>query len=152
MTTLVVVAAGLFACAMLCILIFAATLLAGLISRLLPALHGTFLWFTLSDVGRALRRMPLLPRWLRRRAKEPLNSVKVMLALNPTGRHPEYLKAFDPRDHLLFTRDRRSAMLFDPADTYAMKTLRRKLDDNTADLFLVLAGDEEVSAHVALHK
>jgi hypothetical protein len=139
MAPIVVFGVSIFVCALITILALAASLLAALIFRMLPNLEGTFLGLTGSDLGRAWRKMPTYPAWFPRQARPEQRPVKVMLALNPTGGHPEYLKAFDQTDKLLFTSDRRSALQFDSSDAFVLQTIRRRLEDNSSDLFLVLA-------------
>ena len=144
MTPIMICGAVIFVGAVIAILVLAASLLAGLIFRWLPNLEGTFLGLTGSDLGRAWRKMPMCPAWFSRKVEPKQSPVKVMLALNPTGGHPEYLRAFDQSDKLLFTSDRKSALQFNSSDTFVIQTIRRKIEDNSSDLFLVLAQEEGI--------
>jgi hypothetical protein len=139
MTPFIVVVFAVFVCAILFILILAASLLAALVFRFAPTLQGSLLALTTSDTVRMLRQMPTYPAWWYRRGMiKPPNPILVLLALNPLKR-PEYLYMFDPLHRPLFTPNKDEAMKIDFSDRFLLERIVRRVEDNCLDVFLVLA-------------
>jgi hypothetical protein len=138
MSALMSVAVSVFIFGFVVIVVFAASLLCALILRFVPALQGTVLTLTMSDIGGALRRMPIYPTWWRRRGGRSRKPIPVMLASeNTLWKRREYLCAFDEQHTPLFTPYRSKAKLFDLRDRFQIETIMRKAEDNRPNVFLV---------------
>jgi len=122
--------------AMVVTLAFAASALALLAFRLAPALSGTILALTTSDIAWMLRQMPLYPAWWPGRELKQREKKFVMLALNPVER-PEYFCGFDQLHRPLFTPNKGAGLRYDLADRLPIEFLIRRLQDEHVDVFIM---------------
>ena len=139
MTPLVAVGIAVFVCGIVFTLVVAASLLAALVFRFAPAVQGTALALTTSDIARMLRQMPTYPAWWHRHGVPPPTPIFGILALNPVGGQAEYMFAINPMHQLVFTTDRSQARRVDCADRFLIEKLLRMAADDGLNVFLVLA-------------
>jgi hypothetical protein len=136
MNSLVILAVVVFVTAIVVILVLSASLLALVVFRFAPALNGTILALTTSDIGWMLRQMPLYPAWWPWRGPKKREKKMVMLALNPIEK-AEYYSGFDAIHKPMFTSDKSMGLQFDFADRFAIERLIRRLEDDALEVFLV---------------
>jgi hypothetical protein len=136
MNSLVILAVAVFVTALVAILVLTASLLALVVFRFAPALNGTILALTTSDLGWMLRQMPLYPAWWPGRGPKKCEKKMVMLALNPIEK-AEYFSGFDTIHKPMFTSDKSMGLQFDFADRFAIERLIRRLEDDALEVFLV---------------
>jgi|HubBroStandDraft_6_1064221.scaffolds.fasta_scaffold15270_5 hypothetical protein len=136
MNSLVILAVVVFVTAIVVIIVLSASLLALVVFRFAPALNGTILALTTSDIGCMLRQMPLYPAWWPGRGPKKREKKMVVLALNPIEK-AEYFSGFDAIHKPMFTSDKNMGLQFDFADRFAIERLIRKLEDDALEVFLV---------------
>jgi hypothetical protein len=83
MTALLVVVIAVVVCAILFFLVLGVSMLAALVFWYAPALQGTILALTASDIAWTLRQMPVYPAWWPGHEAQPPKKKLVMLAINP---------------------------------------------------------------------
>jgi hypothetical protein len=136
MNSFMVVGVVVFACAFVCALGFAASLLAVVAFRFAPSLGGTILALTTSDVAYMLRQMPVYPVWWPGREAQPPKKIFVMLAVNPINK-PHYFCGFDPLHRAVFTSDKENGMKLDFGDRFVVRRVVSKLEDEGLEIFIV---------------
>jgi hypothetical protein len=139
MTPLLVVVVAVFVCAIFFLLVLVASLLAAFAFWCAPALEGTILALTASDIARMLRQMPTYPAWWHRHGVPPPKPIFGILALNPVAKQPEYMFAINPMHQPVFTTNRDQALRVNCADRFLIQKLLRMAEDDGLNMFLVLA-------------
>ena len=138
MTPLLVVVIAVIVCAILFFLALAASLLTALVFWYVPALEGTILALTASDIAWTLRQMPIYPAWWPGRDTQLPKKKLVMLVLNPS-QEPTYFCGFDPLHRSMFTSDRSGGLRLDLTDKFLVGRLIHKLEDESLEVFIVFA-------------
>ena len=136
MTPLLVVVTAVIICAIFFFLVLAASLLAALLFWYAPALQGTILALTASDIAWTLRQMPVYPAWWPGHEPQTPKKRLVMLAINPIEK-PEYFCGFDPLHRSLFTPDRSAGLRLNLIDRFLVEHLIHKLEDEALKVFVV---------------
>jgi hypothetical protein len=142
MTPLLVVVIALIVCAILFFLVLGASLLATFVFWYAPALEGTVLALTASDIAWTLRQMPIYPAWWPGRETQPPKKKLVMLAVNPTE-DPTYFCGFDPLHRSMFTSDRSGGLRLDLTDRFLVEQLIHRLEDESLKVFIVFVESSE---------
>jgi hypothetical protein len=136
MTPLLVVVIVVIMCAIFFFLALAASLLAALVFWYAPALEGTILALTASDIAWTLRQMPIYPAWWPGHEGQPPKKKLVMLAINPVEK-PEYFCGFAPTRRAILTPDRNGGLKLDLSDRFIIEKLIRRLEDEAHEVFIV---------------
>jgi hypothetical protein len=133
MTALLVVVS---VCAILFFFMLAASLLAALAFWWVPALEGTILALTASDIVWMLRQMPVYPTWWHSHETKRRKKDLVMLAVNSSEK-PKYFCGFDPLHRSVFTSERGEGLRLDLIDRFLVEKLIHKLEDEALEVFIV---------------